>query len=574
MEKGIKIKKKLKLNLFGSFYIIDPSGKSIEIASKKGRALIAILAIAPNGERARSWLQAQLWGRGSSQDSLRKELSKLRTIFDRYSLEIIPRNIPRDLVRLDLSFFDVDLFDVETSLKGEFLEGFELSSEQKFVEWLKEVRETYNGLKKGMVPNLSSDDGATLDVPISEIMRHASPSRFCIGISPIQLPDYLKDNRVMAKVEDLVDRIGKLLLCSGGVDLVDHRVALVVPNITTIDSLTSPQAQLITKISETSRGIVVVVQLILNDSLLVICAPRCELDYDTLFLPDYDESVTQTFVAEAVDEMLYKLSRNQNLVPNDGHSALKLVHEAVDGMFQLSYNGLDTARIHLEMASEIHNESVIYAWRAYLANHYIDDPRTTNYQQYKDEAKYCAARALEIDRYNPLTLSLLTQVYAFALGDLSTARELMSQAKSLKSDHVMTYDGDALLNLYLGNMKQSRASALKAAQLGKFLSYRYCFFTSLCMIDGLSGNPDSAIYAGERALQLIPSKADRPYSPTLRYLAANYAKIGKYSQASKLLTILQESHDKIASKPLEFEHVSPSLEISEFLKIGHDTLSS
>ena len=55
---------KFQLRLLGSFALRDPKGELVDIPSKKARALLALLAIAENGERTRSWLQDHLWTRG------------------------------------------------------------------------------------------------------------------------------------------------------------------------------------------------------------------------------------------------------------------------------------------------------------------------------------------------------------------------------------------------------------------------------------------------------------------------------------------------------------------------------
>ena len=242
-------------------------------------------------------------------------------------------------------------------------------------------------------------------------------------------------------------------------------------------------------------------------------------------------------------------------------------------MFDLSYSGLDKAQENLGLATEMLQESVIYAWRAFLSTQLVDDPRITDFDSVKEETRYYVSRALELDRYNPLTLSLLTHVHAFTLKDLGTAAELMSQAKSLNSDHVMTYDADALLNLYMGDLKQSRISALEAARLGKFLPFRYLFMTSLCMIDGLAGDYESAILSGEQALRQHPAKADRPYPPTIRYLAQNYARVGKEQKAFELVDMLRKADEEHISVSLDRnERAAPTLEIADFLKISHETL--
>jgi TolB-like protein len=127
------------LNLMGSFRLIRPDGERIDIASRKGMAMIAMLALADDGERTRGWLQEKLWGqrdRPQAQGSLRRELTLLRehlNIADRPALIC-----ERQWVRLDLAQFDIDALTRRGA--GEFLEGFDLAGEEGFEDWLREQR--------------------------------------------------------------------------------------------------------------------------------------------------------------------------------------------------------------------------------------------------------------------------------------------------------------------------------------------------------------------------------------------------------------------------------------------------
>ena len=67
-----------ELDLMGPFRLRSPDGSRVNIPSKKAQALLAMLAVASNGERTRSWLQDGLWGsrqRAQAQQSLRRELA-------------------------------------------------------------------------------------------------------------------------------------------------------------------------------------------------------------------------------------------------------------------------------------------------------------------------------------------------------------------------------------------------------------------------------------------------------------------------------------------------------------------
>lgn len=135
------------LSLLGPFRLIAPGGERIEVASRKGKALIAMLAMANEGERARRWLQEKLWGarqQAQAASSLRRELSDLRGLLNKGAgLGPAPLLITgNDRVRLDLARVRVDAHAAgpDELASHEFLEGLDIPSEEGFEEWLREQR--------------------------------------------------------------------------------------------------------------------------------------------------------------------------------------------------------------------------------------------------------------------------------------------------------------------------------------------------------------------------------------------------------------------------------------------------
>ena len=73
--------KTLKLRLYGTFSAEWSDGSKLNVRSTKLRAMIALLAMAPDMTRTRSWLQDKLWslsGVELGRASLRRGLSDLK----------------------------------------------------------------------------------------------------------------------------------------------------------------------------------------------------------------------------------------------------------------------------------------------------------------------------------------------------------------------------------------------------------------------------------------------------------------------------------------------------------------
>jgi TolB-like protein len=133
------------IGLLGPFDLTTPRGKRVEISSKKGTAIVAMLAMSRDGERKRGWLQDRLWGsRGHAEasGSLRRELSNLRKLLNADGVDLLVSD--RDRVRLRLDLIEVDALDPNTDpvVAGEFLEGLDIPGEAGFRDWLREQRGT------------------------------------------------------------------------------------------------------------------------------------------------------------------------------------------------------------------------------------------------------------------------------------------------------------------------------------------------------------------------------------------------------------------------------------------------
>ncbi len=133
---------KFLLDLIGPFRLRAPGGGRINIASRKGQALLAMLAVAGNGERTRSWLQGQLWGSRApdqAQASLRSEVSTLRTLINSGGDAVL--HADKNRIWIDLARMTVDARDADQSTGGHsFLEGLDIPEEEAFEEWLRDER--------------------------------------------------------------------------------------------------------------------------------------------------------------------------------------------------------------------------------------------------------------------------------------------------------------------------------------------------------------------------------------------------------------------------------------------------
>lgn len=204
------------LELFGSFRLLDRDGRRIEIASKRGKVLIAMLATAGGGERTRSWIQSRLWGSrqlNQAQGSLRRELSNLKTVLNRGKGQLI--NSDHNCLWLDLSQISIDARNAdnyEAIKDGEFLEGIDIAGEDEFEDWLRQQRTRFDERKSISAPADAELDRSGKTTAISEEIASDWNDLPAIAVLPFDnhTDDPQNDFLGEGLSEDLIDRFSRL----------------------------------------------------------------------------------------------------------------------------------------------------------------------------------------------------------------------------------------------------------------------------------------------------------------------------------------------------------------------------
>ncbi len=145
----------LALQLLGGFGLRDAAGQEIRVPSRKGRALLAYLAMHAGQSIGRDRLAALLWEEADDElarSSLRQALAALRRLLPACAQAALVADT--GAVRLDAGLIDTDvaslrrclaastraaLQDSLTHHRGEVLEGFDARS-AAFDEWLQQER--------------------------------------------------------------------------------------------------------------------------------------------------------------------------------------------------------------------------------------------------------------------------------------------------------------------------------------------------------------------------------------------------------------------------------------------------
>ncbi|MEM1316897.1 MAG: hypothetical protein AAGF29_01370, partial [Pseudomonadota bacterium] len=190
---------KLIIRLYGAFDCSDENGKNYRLSGQKHRALLAMLATAPNGTQTRSWIQDVLWGRSeikNRRESMRRALTDFRTIFgDAFERYFKVTNLD---VQLRPELFEV----AGTEADGAFLQGIHIPGQGGFDEWLAQKRDP-----KGGNPSVVEQDFA---------------HRICPTVSVIPFLTFTESSQ-SAHLSDLITlEVTRALTGSSFINVISH----------------------------------------------------------------------------------------------------------------------------------------------------------------------------------------------------------------------------------------------------------------------------------------------------------------------------------------------------------------
>lgn len=182
----------LRLDLLGGFRAGHPSGAIIALSSRKGRALLAYLALHKGRAQTRDKLIGLLWSereQGQAYNSLRHELVELRRAFA--ELRPPPLAIEGDTVALALDAVETDVAEFErragdgtvdglrsaaSLYRGEFLDGLVIR-DSAFEEWLAGERDRLRALAIGVFDRLAAGSAGAAAVAAARQLLALDPLR-------------------------------------------------------------------------------------------------------------------------------------------------------------------------------------------------------------------------------------------------------------------------------------------------------------------------------------------------------------------------------------------------------------
>ena len=182
----------LKLQVLGGFRASNEAGREIVISARKGRALLAILAVSPSGSVSREKLVALLWsdrGEDQARSSLRQTLTVLRKELGAIGANLLIADdqrveLARDTMEIDAASIislakenDAPALRRAANLyQGEFLADGEVN-DPMFEEWLAGERSRFRDLMISIIDRLLTLEPAVERVALAKRLLALDPLR-------------------------------------------------------------------------------------------------------------------------------------------------------------------------------------------------------------------------------------------------------------------------------------------------------------------------------------------------------------------------------------------------------------
>lgn len=500
----------VEISLHGPFAVTGRDGTDRTPRPHKARALVALLATAPDGRRSRRWIEERLWSdRAPAQaaGSLRQALVDLRKALGPDE-EVLTAgrewiSLAREAIRL------------RPDDGREFLEGIAVR-DAAFQRWLDGMRRRQSAAGTGMGALVASVEGGAAAPAIED-----EPIRIRFGTANVAgtgaaLVAEIVANRIAT---DIADRVTAALLtrapagaAAGTCDL-DITCNLVEDNGICLAFI---------KVVHPATG-------------RVIFAKDCRLIGTASSLAGSDDLIRAAF--EAAERTVARVPHIMGLGRPVTKSAA-LGQLALHRMFSFDEAQLAEADRLMEAAWEVEENPVHLAWRGLLQMVTAIERPTSGRENLKDLADRLTHHAMERDAANAAgnatIKALVAQTRAMLWGDATAAGLAAKAALAENPRNPLALQAMAVAHMLAGQGEE----AYRLSHLGRSYARQSAFphwwdahHATVCVA---TGRTTEAIAAAEAAAFAAPS-----LRPAYRYLMSLHAHRGDLDRAETMRARLE-----------------------------------
>ncbi|WP_052741718.1 hypothetical protein [Kiloniella litopenaei] len=500
--------KTLKLRLYGTFSAEWSDGAKLNVRSTKLRAMIALLAMAPDMTRTRSWLQDKLWslsGAELGRASLRRGLSDLKraigadfeTLFD----------VCHDNIALNENVVEL----VGTPAEGEFLEGIEIA-EGGFTSWVNEQRSNRPQLsstleffnpsdKTGILPAVAvlpflqsfKRDGENVlgDMLAEEVSRALSRSQLIDVISHLSCRNL---NMRLLNLADVRRALNVEYVIHGSYRLSGEHFHLDA------DFLDAESGRIIWSRQFSAR-----MSDFLNGGQEIVADISRQIG----------QSILSTSIELATSKPLPEVASHALLV-----SGVALMHRLKLASFAKARPLIE------EIIRKSPNHASLYAWLGKWYVLSVQQGWSNDLKKDSQIASDCTAKALDLDPDNSFSLAVDGLVQNNLLKQFDTAFSRFDRAVELNPNDALAWLLKGTLHAFMDEGDKAVSFTERARSLSPLDPYKY-YFDALHSTALLSnGQYQEALSLAELSL-----KANKSHTSTLRAKIVAQHSLGQQKEA-------------------------------------------
>jgi TolB-like protein len=500
---------KLGLRLYGPFSATWADGYSLEINSAKQRALLALLATAPEGKRSRSWIQDMLWslsGPDLGRASLRRALSDLRrTMGERFDQAIGASNKEIGLLPGSFEIIGQDA-------DGEFLEGIVIH-EPGFNTWLKEKRTANSSIVVASPANAAFSDDSQLLPSIAVIPfitpQNNDPANLLGDMFAQEITRALSRSKLFGVISHLSSRQFQQV----SLDLQTAKTKLGVDYLVygTVNTY-QDHLRIDADIADTRSG--------------KICWTQDFVGSMSDFLNGSRElisSITRR-VAQSVISTSIERSVSIPLPSVESHA---LLMTSITFMHKQRLKEFSRARVQLEELIRRHPQhSVLHAWlgKWYILS--ISQGWSTDAAADAAKASDCTRRALDINPICSFSLAVDGMVQNNMRRELDVALSRFEESIDVDPNNALAWLMKSRHHSFVGEGETAVECAGKACELSPLDPHKYLY-------DCLAATACVANNELVKALTLANTslKANRRHASTLRVRTVTLELLGRNTEA-------------------------------------------
>ena len=523
------------IRVAGPFRVIGPDGVDRTPASALHRAILAVLALAPDGVVSRIRLQDLLWSdkdaRAAAQN-LRTTLHGLRRADGGWMDALL--EIDAVTVRLRPGRATVDAPGTGEGAP-ELLEGLSLrgGEAEGFEDWLREQRAIRapappDPPAPARLPATALAPPPAPAAPPAPLPAHAAPApparrRPVVGL----LPPAIRSGsmRTGFNADILLDRIAMGLR-----DEVDARCrddrdgAAPLPGLGPAEA-----ADLSLKLTlyEEDATLSLRLQALAPDGDMLWCVIRPELPAGAGFA---EHAPVLALVAEVVDRVAVTLLGRGSLAPGAPLSPFN----ALSALFTLDLDRMGDLRAGLIGSWDETGRAIYPALLAYLNTFAVGEHWGTFDEDVREETRELVADVADAGGASGLALALAGHAEGYVLHRQDAAAEALARAVGFAPQSAFCWDHLALQHLYAGRLHAARRASRMALSLGAASPLRYTYETTHAMIAVSSGAFAEGAAAAARVLERHPT-----FGASLRYGAAGLGHLGRTEEAGALIARLR-----------------------------------